>query len=243
MPLNRENIIGRCLALFAQGVTGAQAIVKGFEQPDEPCVYYANHTSHGDFLLLWASLSAPQRERTRPIAGKDYWATSPLKFYIGERVFRALLVDRSALRDIHGFIQTMADALDNGDSLIIFPEGTRNLTDSPLLDFKAGIYHLAQTRPQTPFVPVWINNISRVLPKGKWLPVPLLCTLLYGKPFTCPPDEEKANFLQRAQSALLALSENDGDSDNNQEGFNADIERADKEQADTRLGEKNARVK
>ena len=61
----------------------------------------------------------------------------------------------------------MASALDTGASLIVFPEGTRNTTEAKLLPFKSGIYHLASRRPDVEFVPVWIENLHRVMPKGE----------------------------------------------------------------------------
>jgi 1-acyl-sn-glycerol-3-phosphate acyltransferase len=99
----------------------------------------------------------------------------------------------------------MIVAIESGDSLIVFPEGTRNMTDEPLLPFKSGIYHLARACPQVDFVPVWIENSRRVMPKGRFVPIPLLCTLSVGAPLRIEPDEDKAAFLERTRSALLAL--------------------------------------
>jgi 1-acyl-sn-glycerol-3-phosphate acyltransferase len=99
----------------------------------------------------------------------------------------------------------MAAALDQGSSLILFPEGQRNSSDTPLLPFKSGLYHLAKTRPGVDLVPVWIANLNRVMPKGEIIPVPLICTLTFGSPLHLTPDESKDAFLARATQALLAL--------------------------------------
>lgn len=169
-------------------------------------VYYANHGSHGDFLLVWISLPRRWRIHTRPVAGSDYWLTNPVKRFIIKNVFNALLIPRHSDRP-QAITEQMKQALDDGSSLIIFPEGTRNTDDNTvLLPFKSGIYHLAKSKPDTEFVPFWIENINRVLPKGTILPVPLLCNVHIGSPLKIQDGEDKEGFLKRSREALLALS-------------------------------------
>lgn len=190
---------------FARALTGVRALWAGGPPTAGPRVYYANHASHGDFALVWACLPADLRERTRPVAGADYWERGALRRHVATRVLNAVLIDREAATRTADPIDTMTSALANGDSLIVFPEGTRNTTDAPLLPFKSGLYHLAQRAPDVELVPVWIENTRRVMPKGAFLPVPLLCTLVFGAPLHVAQDEAKADFLERARVALLAL--------------------------------------
>jgi 1-acyl-sn-glycerol-3-phosphate acyltransferase len=168
-------------------------------------IYFANHSSHGDFVLLWASLPSALRKLTRPVAGSDYWNKSALRRYIISRVFNGVLIDRERKDPVDNPLQPMLDALENGDSLIIFPEGTRNLEEG-LLPFKSGLYHLAKSYPQAQVIPVWIANLNRVMPKGRVLPLPLLCTTSFGAPLQLTEGESKEQFLSRSRDALLALA-------------------------------------
>ena len=198
-------LVGRGLCVLAKALTGARILWQGCAPAAGPRVYYANHGSHGDFALIWACLPPDLRARTRPVAGADYWRQGRLRTYVAERVIRAVLIDRNPKARTEDPIRQMEVVGDAGDSLIVFPEGTRNTTDEALLPFKSGIYHLARARPDLEFVPVWIENARRVMPKGRLLPVPLLCTLTVGAPITLQPGEDKAAFVDRTRAALLAL--------------------------------------
>lgn len=200
-----ENIAAVALCTFARLLTGVRPIWQGTTPDNRLRIYYANHRSHGDFLLIWASLPAALREHTRPVAGADYWLSSSVRRYVAIRVFHSVLVARKGDRSGGNPVQSMSEALAAGDSLIIFPEGTRNLGDD-LLPFKSGIYHLAKLHPAAELVPVWIENLGRVMPKGAFIPAPLLCTLTFGEPLHLQADELRDDFLMRARDALQALA-------------------------------------
>ena len=200
-----ETLSASALCVFTKALTGARMLWVGCAPAATTRVYYANHNSHGDFALIWACLPDDLRERTRPVAGADYWLKGKLRTYVAKRVIRAVLIDRNPETRTEDPIEQMAEVIEHGDSLIVFPEGTRNTTEETLLPFKSGIYHLAHARPDAEFVPVWIENARRVMPKGKLLPLPLLCTLTVGAPITLAPDEERESFVARTRDALLAL--------------------------------------
>lgn len=192
------------LTRFTRLITGAQARWLGCAPVPVQRIYFGNHNSHADFALIWASLPAPLRRTTRPVAGADYWNASPLRRYIIHEVLHGVVIERS--REAGGVepVDVMAEALEAGDSLILFPEGTRNTTDELLLPVKSGIYHLARRCPQVELVPVWMDNLGRLLPKGEVVPVPLLCSIGFGVPMKLQPDEDKDAFLARVRDALLA---------------------------------------
>lgn len=198
-------VTGLAISTFARFMTAPRAIWQGIEPVPHQRVYFANHTSNGDFVLLWTALPTPLRRQTRPVAALDYWLTSPLRAFIGREVFNAVLIDRRPDARTEDPVAQMVSALDQGSSLIIFPEGQRNSSEATLLPFKSGLYHLAKSRPGVDLVPVWIANLNRVMPKGEVIPVPLICTLTFGAPLHVEPDETKDAFLERATQALLAL--------------------------------------
>ncbi|AVD87074.1 lysophospholipid acyltransferase family protein [Pseudomonas sp. SWI44] len=193
----------------ARLITGARALWLGCAPQPVQRLYFANHSSHGDFVLIWASLPAPLRRHTRPVAGADYWAKPGLRDFLIRKVFNGVLIDRHRVEGQGNPLQPIFNALAQGDSLIFFPEGTRNLGDEPLMPFKSGLFHLAAANPGMQLVPVWIANLNRVMPKGRALPLPLLCTLSFGEPIHLQADEGKQDFLERASQALLNLAPKD----------------------------------
>jgi len=191
---------------FARLITGVRGNWQDCAPDPRPRVYFANHNSHGDFVLVWTVLPPAVRRRTRPVAGSDYWNVNAARRFFGDRVFRAVLIDRDQMTRQEDPIVLMANALDEGSSLILFPEGTRNTTEERLLPFKTGLYHLARARPGIDMVPVWIENLNRVMPKGEFVPIPLLCTVTFGAPLRWTDGEEKSAFLDRARGVLLDLA-------------------------------------
>jgi 1-acyl-sn-glycerol-3-phosphate acyltransferase len=173
--------------------------------PGGPCILFANHSSHFDFAVIWAALPADARRRTRPVAGQDYWRTTWLRRYLANQVFRAVLIERQKVTVATNPLEPMLKALDEGASLIVFPEGTRS-PDGTVQSFKPGLYHLAKARPDVPLVPMHLDNLNRILPKGEILAVPLIASVMAGPPLNRIDGESKADFLQRARAAVVSLS-------------------------------------
>jgi 1-acyl-sn-glycerol-3-phosphate acyltransferase len=194
-------------AMFSRGtqlLTGVSAQwVQNAPSPAQ-IIYFANHTSHMDFLLLHSALPAHLRNKTRPVVAEDYWSRGLLRRYIGKRVFGGVLVERSWSDRAANPIAPIIEALDRGDCLILFPEGTRG-TGAKLLPFRSGIFHIARERPAIGLVPVWMDNSYRVLPKGALLPIPFRCRVTFGAPLHIDADEDRDVFLNRLRASLLEL--------------------------------------
>lgn len=176
----------------------------GSRPTDTQRIYFANHASHLDTVALWSALPPALREHTRPVAARDYWSKGVRKV-IADKGFNAVLIERDRSKCEGDPLQPLHDALDAGDSLILFPEGTRNHEPLPQ-PFKAGLFHLAQQYPHVELVPVYLDNARRALPKGSMVPVPLVCTARFGPPLSRIPDEDKAQFLERARNAVVELA-------------------------------------
>ncbi|MDX8501531.1 lysophospholipid acyltransferase family protein [Mesorhizobium sp. VK4C] len=200
------------LSALAWVVTGVRPIWSGSQPSERQRIYFANHTSHGDFILLSACLSEKERAITHAVAAAEYWGKSRLRRFIAEDMLSSVLISRQWTSPEENPISVMLSVLDQGHSLIIFPEGTRNMSDE-LLPFRSGLYNLSMARPDVELIPCWIENMSRVLPKGQFLPVPLLCRVVFGAPVAVAPGEERRAFLERARAALLALNPRPGRDD------------------------------
>ena len=196
------------LVVVVKLLVGAYARWIGTRPGDAQRIYFANHTSHIDTLAIWSSLPRRVRSRTRPIAAHDYWGKG-LRKYIATRGFGAVLIDRKREDSNADPLEPLRAALEEGDSLIIFPEGTRGHDPVPAR-FRAGLYRLAVEFPSVELVPVYLDNLHRSLPKGALLPVPLVCTVRFGAPIALAPGEEKEIFLERAREAVIALSRTTG---------------------------------
>ena len=202
--MTRPEAAGLLLAFLARLITGAQGHWYGSPPKAEQRIYFANHQSHFDWVLIWAALPRDLRAQTRPIAARDYWTATPFKHWLTREVFNAVYVSRVRSED-EDPLEPLAEALRNGDSLVIFPEGTRGNKGEPQA-FKAGLYHLAEQFPDVHLIPTWIDNVQRVMPKGEVVPVPILCSVTFGAPLQLAPGEDKRAFLARARDAVMALA-------------------------------------
>ena len=191
------------LAAIAKALSGAT--VRWVDCEPDTCqrIYFANHTSHLDALVLWSSLPRNIRSLTRPVAAVDYWQSGPIRRYMAS-VFDLLMIDRKKIKVHNSPIDMMIREIGNTSSLIVFPEGGRNVTGE-VGEFKSGLFHLAKKRPDLELMPVYIDNLNRVMPKGEFLPVPLLSCISIGAPIFLESHENKHQFLARAREAVLAM--------------------------------------
>lgn len=204
--------------MIATVIAGAARLVAGSTMrslsgvPDtRQRIYVANHSSHLDFIVLWANLPPDVRALTRPVAAADYWS-SGIRAYFARDIFNAVLIRRAAETTdppgavdlVEEAVALMVDALGDDHSLILFPEGTRG--EGEVGRFRQGLYHLCAARPDVEVMPVYMENLNRILPKGAVIPVPLLSRIMFGMPMHLEPGEPKAAFLARARQAVVDLA-------------------------------------
>ena len=175
-------------------------------QPDT-CqrIYFANHTSHLDAVVLWSALPRELRMVTRPVAAKDYWSQGWVKPHMAKS-FNALLIDRKEIKVHRSPIDIMLQEMGDVYSLIVFPEGGRS-SGEEMGQFKSGLYYMGKKRPDLELVPVYIDNVNRILPRGEFLPVPLLSCITIGPPIFLEAGEPKNEFLARARESVRRLKE------------------------------------
>jgi len=199
-------LTGHVLAFVARFITAVRADWRGIEPVAKQRVYFANHVSNADMPMIWTVLPSHMRRQTRPVAAADYWLKNKLRAFVGPEVFNCVLVDRRPEARTEDPMKAILDALAEGSSLILFPEGNRNMTDAPLLPFRAGLYNIGLAFPEVDLVPTWVANQNQIMPKGEVIPLPLICTVTFGAPIHVAEGESKDAFLTRAAGELAALA-------------------------------------
>lgn len=194
---------GRFIAWLVRLFTGVR-LLDAPPHGTGPAIYFANHASHMDFVVVWAALPNTVREMTSPAAAEDYWGKTPLRRRIACDLFQAILIPRQDVKRHNNPVELLGAGLEAGRSIILFPEGTRSLSLETAA-FKSGLYHLAKRYPGVPLVPVYLENLSRILPKGSHLPVPLIAQARFGAPIRLLDDESKSDFLNRARTVLIGI--------------------------------------
>lgn len=196
-------IIG-AIVFITKLLTGAVAQWVGCSPSEKQRVYFANHTSNMDTIVIWASLPEQLQKRTRPVAAKDYWTKGPIQRYISKKELNVVYIERVKEQRTEDPLNPLRRALDEGSSLIIFPEGKRNQIGMPD-EFKAGLYHLASEYPNVEFIPVYLENVHKSFPKGAFLPLPVICKSFFGEPISLDKYEPKGDFLKRARQCVIDL--------------------------------------
>lgn len=164
-------------------------------------IYFANHSSHIDTIAIFSALPGKERKKTKPVAAKDYWGKNKFITFIAEQGLNCVLIDRY---DSKHALNPVMDEINKGNSLIIFPEGTRGETETPS-NFKSGIYHIYKKYPDIEFIPIYLENLHRAMPKGKFLPLPVLCNIKFGKALEYKENETKEEFLKKAHDSIIRL--------------------------------------
>lgn len=203
MIIDRISRVG--LRLLVRVLVGASARWHGCTPSSKLRIYFSNHTSHLDTLAIWTALPSELRSNTRPVAAKDYWGSGLLKTFIAKKVLNAVLIDREPRSRRDNPLDPLIAALRSGNSLIIFPEGTRKAQELPD-SFKGGLYALNKELPNVELIPVYLDTLHRSMPKGALLPVPFVCTVRFGAPLALIENESKKEFLSRARDAVIELA-------------------------------------
>lgn len=206
------NSLRAVVAVLVRLVTGARA--EGLPPPPQ-AIYFANHSSHLDFITIWATLPADRRSTLRVVAAADYWGKA--RFITS--LFDLFLVDRGRgglvsevpspaggpvpAHELRGQTAKLGGVLTANQSLLIFPEGTRGDGEN-LAEFHAGLARLARAFPEVPVIPVALIHLSKMLPKGKLVPVPMLATASFLPPLVIREEESDDAFSERARATLAA---------------------------------------
>jgi 1-acyl-sn-glycerol-3-phosphate acyltransferase len=192
------------LAAAMRVVTGIVPRWVGCLPDPRPRVYFANHSSNLDGPTIWAALPSHVRCVTRPVAALDYWTAGRIRKYLATDVFNAVLIDRKVPTPRNNPLDHMLNAIGQTGSLIIFPEGGRFDGPDPV-EFKPGLFYIAKKRPDLELVPVLLDNLNRILPKGELLPVPLIASVTFGTPIRLEAGESRDPFLARARQSVIQL--------------------------------------
>jgi 1-acyl-sn-glycerol-3-phosphate acyltransferase len=169
-----------------------------------PFIIVANHSSHMDTLALLSIFSLKDLSMIRPVAAADYFNKNKLVAFLTHRLFNILTIPRTGITQANNPAQIMKTALAQGNSLIVFPEGTRSVTGE-IGRFRPGIAHLIREIPDLKVFPVFLANMGRSLPKGEYLPLPFFCEIVIGEALHL--EGEKAAVMHTLETAVRGLKQ------------------------------------
>jgi 1-acyl-sn-glycerol-3-phosphate acyltransferase len=187
---------------LARIFTGADIVGRERLPLKGPAIIAANHASHVDTLLLLTMYPSKALDRVRPAAAADYFLKGRLMSWFSRKVIGIVPVARDKTGSGVDVLAPAREALEAGDIVVIFPEGTRG-DGEEMAKLKSGVARLAAAVPKAAVVPVWLQGSGRVLPKGAHVPVPMNCTVIVGEAFHWTGD--RAAFMEQLRGQLEAL--------------------------------------
>jgi 1-acyl-sn-glycerol-3-phosphate acyltransferase len=173
-----------------------------------PFILIANHNSHMDTLTLMNLFPLQQLHHIHPAAAEDYFCAHRFLSWFSGTFFNVIPIPRTHITKANNPLKRMCQVLDAGESLIVFPEGSRGQPEH-MAPFQSGIVHLIQKYPDVSVVPVFLKGMGRVLPKGEFVPVPFFCDVVIGEPlqFAQNSTENRDVILARLERAVRDLEQ------------------------------------
>jgi len=175
-----------------------------------PAIIAANHNSHLDAMAMISLLPLRLLPRVRPVAAADYFLRNKLLAWFALDVIGIVPLNRTRNDPREDLLAPVAEALERGDILIFFPEGSRGAPEQ-MAEFKTGLARIAERRPDVPVIPVFTHGLGKALPKGEWVIVPFFVDIFIGEPLRFEGD--RAAYMQHFRDAMSALASEEKHSD------------------------------
>jgi len=173
------------------------------DEPLQPVIFCANHHSHVDTPVVLTSLPEPWRYQVFVGAASDYFFRTRATSAAAALVLNAIPIERATVT--RRSADLAAQLIDDGWSMLIFPEGGRS-PDGWGQDFRGGAAYLAR-RTGAPVVPVHLAGTDRILPKGAKRLKPGPVTVTFGDPLRAGEGEDTRRLAARIEAAVAALAD------------------------------------
>jgi len=191
------------LVVIGLNVRHRERLPSGGAGAGGPAIVVANHNSHLDTVVLMTLLPSRLLHRVRPVAAADYFLRNRVVAWFARAIMGIIPIERRGREPGADPLAAVSQALDRGEIVILFPEGTRGEPER-LAAFKSGVAHLARRNPHVPVIPVFMHGLGKTLPRGSRVPVPFFCDVFVGEPLFGLDDHRI--FLEHLTERMQALA-------------------------------------